>query len=165
MSIYIFIKIIQNLQFCHLKVHTINIDICIYINIWEGRFEHSVSFLSAHSCIKYCKKKREQYSLRSNFLFFDKTEFDEVQKTCLVILLTVYLASVLYFDTESDFFFSFMWKRKITLYWNLRTSGFHLFFLFYFNLLLCWPATNFWGVLRGKFQSINVNHCIRLLLF
>ena len=49
--------------------------------------------------------------------------------------------------------FSFMWKRTISLYWNLGTSEF-LFSFCFFNLLLC-PTTNCWAVVERTGSMIQ----------
>ena len=47
-------------------------------------------------------EKREEYSLKSSFLVFQKIHFYVLEQTGLVIWLTVYLESIHLFDTKSD---------------------------------------------------------------
>ena len=90
----------------------------------------------------------------------------KVLQTGLVIWLTMYLASVRYFLTQSqENIFSFRWKRTVALYSNQGTSEFPHFILIFLTCYFFNPITVCWTVVKGDRFSDPMLIIVVLFLF
>ena len=90
----------------------------------------------------------------------------KVLQTGLVIWLTMYLASVRYFLTQSqENIFSFRWKRTVALYWNQSTSEFRHFILIFLTCYVFNPTSVCWTVVKGdRFSDPMLTTVVLLLI-
>ena len=84
-----------------------------------------------------------KYSSRPNILVFQKIVFYILQKTGLVILLTVHFVMLTSFTQSQRNTFSLMWKRTRTIHSSLGS-----FLSFRSVFLICCPMSNFWDVVE-----------------
>ena len=93
--IYIYIYIYNIYNYIYIYIYKYIIYIYILNSFWWC--EHTWCVIWAmfnHQFFKILQEKREQYSLRSNLVAYEKIDLYFVQWTGLVIWLTMYLASI-----------------------------------------------------------------------